>query len=243
MSTLHTARPPTANRILNALPPEDYACLAPHLEFVSLTRGEILHRPDEPITYVYFPNRGTVSVFSAFSDGGGVEVGMVGNEGLFSVSVFLGSVMSPLEALVQLSGDAVRARADLLKQEFKKCEALHDIVLRYAQAFIIQVAQAAACNRAHKIEGRLARWLLMCQDRAMSGELALTHEFIAAMLGIRRAGVTEAACAFQRAGLIKYNRGHITVTDRAGLEAASCECYSLVRSEFDRLLGSNDHKL
>jgi CRP-like cAMP-binding protein len=234
---ISTSRPSIANRILSALPPAEYERLAHHLEPVSLSRGEILYRPEEPITHVYFPNRGTVSVVSVFADGGSVEVGMVGNEGLFGVSVLLGSVRSPLEAVVQLPGDALRMRADLLRQEFNKCGALHDVVLQYTQAFIIQIAQAAACNCAHHVEGRLARWLLMCQDRAMSDELALTHEFIAGMLGIRRAGVTEAACALQNAGVMRYKRGHITILDRDALEAASCECYFIVKQEFDRLLG------
>jgi CRP-like cAMP-binding protein len=243
MSTLHAARPPSANRILNALSTADYACLAPHLEPVSLSRGEVLYDPDEPIEHVYFPNRGTVSIVSIFADGGSVEVGMVGNEGLLGVSALLGSITSPLKALVQLPGDALRIRTDLLKQEFKKCGALHDIVQRYTQAFIIQIAQAAACNRLHHTEGRLARWLLMCQDRSISDELALTHEFIASMLGIRRAGVTETACALQHAGLIKYKRGRITVIDRARLQAAACECYSIMKQEFDHLLGGNNHSL
>jgi CRP-like cAMP-binding protein len=241
MSTLQAVRTLTANRILNALPPEEYDRLVPHLEHVGLARCEVLYRPEEPITHVYFPQRGTVSVVSVFEDGRGVEVGMVGNEGLFGVSALLGSAATPLEAVVQLPGDALRVRAGLLRQEFKKCGALHDIVLRYTQAFIIQIAQAAACNRAHHTEGRLAKWLLMCQDREGSGELALTQEFIATMLGTRRAGVTEAACALQSAGMISYRRGHITIADRAGLEAASCECYPVVRQEFARLLGGNGH--
>ena len=237
MSTMLATQPTTANRILNALSPAEYARLAPHLEPVSLSGGEVLYHPDEPVTYLYFPQRGTVSVVSVFEDGGSVEVGMVGNEGMFGVNALLGSITSPLEALVQLPGDALRIRADLLKQEFNKCGPLHDLILRYTQAYIIQIAQASACNRAHNVEGRLARWLLMCQDRALVGELALTQEFIADMLGIRRAGVTEAAGALQRAGMIKYHRGHIIIIDRKGLEAASCECYHIVQQEFARLLG------
>ena len=167
---------------------------------------------------------------------------MVGNEGLFGVSVLLGSVATPLEAVVQLSGDALRVRAGLLTQEFKKCVALHDVVLRYTQAFIIQIAQAAACNRAHHVERRLAKWLLMCQDRTMSGELELTQEFIATMMGTRRAGVTEAVGRLQGEGLIRNRRGHITITDRPGLEAASCECYAVVKQEFARLLAGNGHR-
>jgi CRP-like cAMP-binding protein len=243
MATPYTAKPPTLNRILNTLSPEEYGCLAAHLEPANLVGGEVLYHPDEPITHIYFPQRGTVSVLSVFADGSRVEVGMVGNEGLFGISVLLGSITSPLEAIVQLPGDALRIRADLLKREFKKCGGLHDVVLRYTQAFIIQMAQATACNRIHHIEGRLARWLLMCQDRAMSDDLALTHEFISGMLGMRRAGVTEAAGALRSAGLIKYTRARITITDRAGLEALSCECYPVMKQEFDRLLGSNGHAL
>lgn len=239
MSTLQQTPPPTTNRILNALSLEEYESLAHHLEPFPLSRGEVLYRPDEPITHVYFPLRGTVSVVSVFRNGGSIEVGMVGNEGLFGISVLLGSITTPLEAIVQLPGEALRVRADLLRQEFRKCGTLHDVLMHYTQAFLIQIAQAAACNGTHKVEGRLARWLLMCQDRAMSDELELTHEFISAMLGIRRAGVTEAACSLQSTGLIRYKRGHITVVDRAGLEAASCECYPVVKQEFERLLGGN----
>jgi CRP-like cAMP-binding protein len=237
MFRYQVAPPPTANRILNALTPAEYACIATHLESVELARGQVLYHADEPVTHVYFPQRATVSLVSIFADGGGVEVGMVGNEGMFGISVILGSITSPLEAIVQLPGDALRMRADRLKQETEKCGTLHDLLLRYTQAFIIQIAQAAACNNAHKVEGRLARWLLMCQDRTLTNELELTHEFIALMLGIRRAGVTEAAGIFQHAGLIKYKRGYITIIDRAGLEAVSCECYPVVKQEFARLLG------
>lgn len=170
-------------------------------------------------------------------------MGMVGNEGMFGVSVFLGSICTPFEAVVQLAGDGLRMRADVLKREFKKGGQLQDMLLRYTQAFITQIAQTAACNRAHPVDERLVRWLLMCQDRAYSNELELTQEFIATMLGTRRAGVTEAAGLLQRAGLITYRRGHITINDRAGLEAMSCECYGTVKSEFDRLIGGNGHIL
>jgi CRP-like cAMP-binding protein len=243
MSTLEEAPPATSNRILNALTRPEYERLAPHLEPFKLWAGDVLYHPEQPVTHVYFPNRGTVSVVSIFEDGGTVEVGMVGNEGMFGVSVFLGSVSTPLEAVVQMPGDSLRMRSDVLKREFKKCGQLHDVLLRYTQAFITQVAQTAACNRAHVTDGRLAKWLLMCADRAHSKELELTQEFIATMLGTRRAGVTEAAGRLQGAGLISYRRGRITVLDRAGLEAASCECYPVVRKEFDRLVGNHIHPL
>lgn len=231
----------TRNRILNALTGSEYEGLRPRLEPINLCVGEVLYRPDEPITHVYFPNRGTVSIVSVFEDGGSVEVGMVGNEGMFGVCVFLGSVSTPLEAVVQLPGEGLRMRADVLKQEFHKGGQFQDLLLRYTQAFITQIAQNAACNRAHHIDGRLARWLLMCQDRTLSKDLELTQEFIAQMLGTRRAGVSEAAGQLQGAGLISYKRGRITILDRSGLEATSCECYPTVKKEFKRLIGSHAH--
>lgn len=237
MSTIQESRSTSANRILNALSSEEYKRLAPDLEPVKLLPGEVLYNPGEPITHIYFLNRGTVSVVSVFEDGESVEVGMVGNEGMFGINVFLGDLATPLQAIVQLPGDAFRMSAEVLKREFKKCGQLQDLLLRYTQAFIIQIAQTAACNRAHPLEGRLARWLLMCQDRAHSEKLNLTQEFIATMLGTRRAGVTVAAGELQQASLISYKRGHITINDRSGLEAVSCECYLIVKKEFERVLG------
>lgn len=233
--------PTTSNRVLNSLTRSEYEYLTPHLERVNLKSGDVLCRPEEPITHVYFPNRGVVSLVSVFEGGGMVEVGMVGNEGMFGVCVFLGSLTTPLLAQVQVPGEGFRMRADVLKREFAKGGVLQDMLLRYTQAFLTQVAQTAACNRAHTLEGRLAKWLLMCQDRAQSKELELTHEFISEMLGIRRAGVTEAANLLREAGLIHYRRGHVTITDRAGLEAESCECYPLMKREFARLVGGNGH--
>ncbi|HEX5705971.1 MAG TPA: Crp/Fnr family transcriptional regulator [Pyrinomonadaceae bacterium] len=241
MSTLVESPPATANRILNALTRAEYDRLSPDLEPVKLSVGEVLCHPEETVTHVYFPNRGTVSLVSTFENGGSVEVGMVGNEGMFGVSVFLGSVSTPLLAVVQLPGDGLRMRVGLLGREFRKGGQLQDMLLRYTQAFITQIAQTAACNRAHSTDKRLARWLLMCQDRAHSDELRLTQQFIADMLGTRRAGVTEAAGGLQVGGLIRYKRGHITIRDRAGLEAASCECYQTVRKEFARLIGGDSY--
>jgi CRP-like cAMP-binding protein len=241
MSLLQEYTHATSNRVLNALTRSEFEHLSEHLERVNLKGAEVLCHPEETITHVYFPNRGTVSLVSVFEEGGMVEVGMVGNEGMFGVCVFLGSLTTPLLAQVQIPGDGYRMRADVLKREFAKGGLLQDMLLRYTQAFITQVAQTAACNRAHPIEGRLAKWLLMCEDRANSKDLELTHEFIAEMLGVRRAGVTEAACQLRDAGLINYRRGRVTILDRAGLEAESCECYPLMKREFDRLVGSNGH--
>lgn len=241
MSTRHETHAPTSNRILNALPPEEYERLSPHLERVTLPLRQVLYQPEQPVTHVYFPDSGTVSIVSVFEDGRNVEVGMVGNEGMFGVNVFLGSVSTPLEAVVQLPGAGYRMRADVLKEEFKRCGPLQDLLLRYTQAFIMQVAQNAACNRAHHVEGQVAKWLLMCQDRSHSPKLELTQEFISTMLGVRRPGVTETAGQLRDKGLINYVRGCITITDREGLEGLTCECYRLVRKEFDRLVGVNGH--
>ena len=235
----HDSNPPpsTVNRILRALPPGEYERLCAHLEPVEMSLGEVLYRPNEPITHVYFPNRGTVSTVCMFADGNSVEAGMVGNEGMFGVNVFLGSVTAPLEAMVQLPGDALRMRADVLREEFKRGGPLQDLLLRYTQGFIFQIAQTAACNRAHPIDGRLAKWLLMSQDRAQSDQLQLTHDFIATMLGTRRAGISEAAGKLQDKGIIRYRRGSVQILDRPRMEAHSCECYEIVKQEFDRLLG------
>ena len=241
MFAYQEARPPTANRILNALTRSEYDQLAQHLEYVKLPVGEVLYHPGQPITHVYFPNSGTISLVSTFEDGGSVEVGMVGNEGMFGVCVFLGSIRTPLEAVVQIAGDGLRVRADVLRYEFKRGGQLQDLLLRYTQAFITQIAQGAACNRAHPVDGRLAKWLLMCQDRSHSKDLELTHEFIGEMLGVRRAGITVAAGVLKQRGLIEYNRGRITITDRKGLEAISCECYPIVKKEFGRLVSGNGH--
>lgn len=241
MSTTVESPSTTANRILKALPVEEYDRLSADLESVSMPLGEILYHPDEPITHVYFPNHGTVSLVSNFEDGTSVEVGMVGNEGMFGVCVFLGSISTPLLAQVQLPGEGLRMKADVLKTEFKKGGQLQDLLLRYTQAFITQIAQTAACNRAHSIEGRLSKWLLMCGDRANSKELELTHEFIATMLGTRRASVTVAAGDLRARGLVDYRRGHVIILDRQGLESVSCECYPMVRKEFARLIGGNGH--
>jgi len=243
MSTQTESLPRTSNRILNALTRSEYERLAPHLDHVNLSVGEILYHPEQEITHVYFPNRGTISIVSMFEDGGSVEVGMVGNEGMFGVSVFLGSVTTPLEAVVQLPGDGLRMRASVLKKEFEKGGLLQDLLLRYTQAFITQIAQTAACNSKHPIDGRLARWLLMCHDRSQSKEMEMTQEFIATMLGTRRAGVTVAAGQLRQEGVINYQRGHLTINDRAKLEASSCECYEIVKKEFDRLVGGNGYSV
>jgi CRP-like cAMP-binding protein len=229
------------NRILAALPAEEYERLLPHLEEVRLDQGDIISRPDEKIEYVYFPKRGTISICAMMEDGSQVEVGVIGNEGMFGLPIFFKTYTAPLQAMVQIPDGAYRMRAEAFIREVEECVHLRNLLLHYAQAFFIQAAQTAACNRLHPLEGRMARWLLMCQDRTKSELLQLTHEFISMMLGVRRAGVSTAAAKLKDDGLIDYQRGFMRIRDRKGLEALSCECYVIVRKEFDRLLGANGH--
>jgi CRP-like cAMP-binding protein len=226
---------PSENRILAVLCPEEFERLAPHLEEVTLPLGDIISRPDEKIEYVYFPHRAIISVVALMKDGDEVEIGVVGNEGMFGLPLVLGTNSAPLQAVVQIAGDATRIKASVFNEEMNHCGQFHKLLLEYAQAFFIQTAQTAACNRLHRLDGRLARWLLRCQDQTRSNELRLTHEFIAVMLGVRRAGVSEAAHRLQADKLINYARGSIRILDRQGLEATSCECYGIIKREFDRL--------
>jgi CRP-like cAMP-binding protein len=229
-----------SNRILSALPAEEYERLRPNLERVEMRLGEVLQRPDEPHAFVYFPLSGTISVTAEMSDGAEAEVGMVGREGVLGLPVALGTRSSPLKAFTQVPGAGVRLRAGLFTEEFDRRGELHCLVLRYAQAFFVQTALTAACNRLHTLDQRLANWLLRSRDRARSDELPLTHEFLSVMLGIRRAGVTEALGRLRDAGIVGRGRGraHIVIADAAGLERAACECYGVLRAEFDRLLGA-----
>lgn len=226
------------NQILAALPESEYQRLAPYLEIVSMPRGKILHEPYEVIKDVYFPNRAMISLVSIMEDGSTTEIGLVGNEGMVGISVVLGGGFAPSRALVQIEDGAIKLRADILKREFQRGEVLQQRLLLYTQALFTQVSQSAACNRQHQIEQRLARWLLSVQDCVLSSELPLTQEFIGHMLGTRRSGVTVAANALQKAGMIRYTRGKITILDQKKLEAQACECYRLVQNEFIRLLGS-----
>jgi CRP-like cAMP-binding protein len=235
MSDLHNARPPTANRILNALPVEEYQRLAPQLEFINTTHGQILYQTNQTIDYVYFPDKMMISLVSQMSDGGSVEVGVVGFEGMAGLPFVLGVERSPHETMVQIHDGAARMPAHLFKEEFKRGGVLQDVLLRYTQSLLLLTAQVAACNRAHAVEERLARWLLMSHDRCVCEDLPLTHEFLSMMLGTRRAGVTTAALALQAEGLIHYTRGHIQITSREGLESYACECYAMIKTEFDRV--------
>lgn len=227
------------NRILASLPAGEYERAAPHLEDVRIQLGDIISRPDEKFEYVYFPKRGMISVCAMMEDGTQVEVGVIGNEGMCGLPVLFGTDITPLQSMVQISDGAVRMKAEAFKSVIKDCPTLHRSLMHYAQAFYIQAAQTAACNRLHPMSGRLSRWLLMCQDRTQSDLLPLTHEFMSIMLGVRRAGVSEAANRLKADGLIDYQRGLVRVLDRAGLEAATCECYRVIRKAFDRFLVTN----
>lgn len=229
-------RLPRGNRLLDALPAEELERLRPHLETVSLGLKEVLAEPDEPIEHVYFPINGAFSMIATMEDGQGVEVGTIGNEGMLGLAVFLGRETMPLRAISQVPGEAVRMRSDVLR-ELRPGDRLHELLRLYTEAMFVFAAQSSACNRLHSVEQRASRWLLHTQDRVGRDEYPLTQEFLAQMLGVRRASVSEVAGGLQRAGLISYGRGRIRVLDRPGLETRSCECYGIIRAEFDRLPG------
>ena len=232
-------RPAHENHILASLPPEDYERLRPHLEPFEMKHGHVLHQPGETLKYVYFPENSMISLISHTAAGESVEVGVVGFEGMAGVSAVLGADTAPHEAMVQIHDGGTRLGVSELREEFRRGGVLHDMLLRYTQTLLLQTSQVAACNRLHSLSERLAPWLLMSLDRCVCDELPFTQEFLSLMLGVRRAGVTEAAIILQAEGLIHYTRGRITVIDRPGLETHSCECYPVVRDEFNRLVGAN----
>ena len=228
---------PIQNKILAALPEKEYARLLPHLELVSLPLGQILHKTEDRIKYVYFPNSGVVSFVAHMKEGASIEVGLAGCEGMVGIPILFGDDVSQNEAIVQIADGAMRMKASVLIEELERDGELEPLLMRYALSLMKQVAQTAACNRNHHIGQRLARWLLTCHDRVKGDELKLTQEFIAEMLGTRRSGVSEAAVILQERGLIRYSRGTINILDREGLEKFSCECYATVKLTSDRLLG------
>ena len=229
---------PRQNHLLDALPAAEYERLLPHLELVPMPLGDVLYESGGELRYAYFPTTCIVSLLYVMENGASAEIAVVGNEGIIGVALFMGGGTMPNRAVVQSAGYAYRLRAPLVQQEFSRNGPLLRLLLRYTQALITQMAQTAVCNRHHSVDQQLCRWLLLSLDRLSSNELTMTQELIANMLGVRREGVTEAAGKLQRAGLIDYSRGHITVLDRPGLEARVCECYQVVKTEFDRLLPS-----
>jgi CRP-like cAMP-binding protein len=227
---------PHQNHLLDALPASDYERLAPHLELIPMRLGDVLYEPGVRLRHVYFPTTSIVSLLYFLENGASAEIAIVGNEGMLGISLFMGGDTTPSHAVVQSAGHGYRLKAELLKTEFGRFGPSMHLLLRYTQALLTQMAQTAVCNRHHSVDQQLCRWLLLSLDRLSSNELSMTQELIANMLGVRREGVTEAAGKLQDAGLIRYRRGTITVLDRPKLEARSCECYQVVKTEFDRLL-------
>jgi CRP-like cAMP-binding protein len=234
MSDSDRTPPATRNRLLAALPRGEYERLSPHMQAVSFEQGQSLYKPDEPIEYAYFSLTGVTSMIVTTSGGATVEVGLVGREGFVGYQPLLGMKSAPNGAITQIPGHALRISSKTLKDEFDRGGRLQSILLRNVQSQIVQMGQGAACNRLHEVNERLARWLLMMHDRAETDRLPLTHEFLSQMLGANRATVSLAAGTFQQAGLIRYARGTVTILSREGLEQIACECYGVVKAEFDQ---------
>jgi CRP-like cAMP-binding protein len=218
------------------LPDVEWARWTPYLESVDMPLGKVLYESGSRVEHVYFPTTSIVSLLYVMEDGASAEIAVVGHEGVVGVSLFMGGASTPSRALVQSAGNGFRLKADILLLEFNRAGLVMHLLLRYTQALITQMSQTAVCNRHHSLDQQLCRWLLLSLDRLHTQELVMTQELIANMLGVRREGVTEAAGNLQNAGLIEYRRGHITVLDRAGLEQRTCECYAVVKKEYDRLL-------
>ena len=233
---------PNQNHLLAALPTEEFERLLGHLELVPMPLGEILYEPGEQMRHAYFPTTAIVSLHYVMESGASAETAGVGNEGVVGVSLFMGGGSTPSSAVVQTAGHGYRLESRWLKQEFVLGGMMQRLLLRYTQALITQMTQTAACNRHHSIEQQLCRWLLLTLDRVSSSELIMTQELVASMLGVRREGITEAAGNLQRAGVIRYRRGHIAVLDRGGLETRVCECYATVKKELRRLLSDVQYR-
>jgi CRP-like cAMP-binding protein len=224
------------NRLLASLPNEEWDRWYPLLERIEMPLGSVVYEAGVALPYVYFPTTSIVSLLYVMENGSSAEIAVVGNEGIVGISLFMGGESTSSRAVVQSAGSGCRLEAEIMKSEFGRSGPVLHLMLRYTQALITQMAQTAACNRHHSLDQQLCRWLLLSLDRLRSDELIMTQELIANMLGVRREGVTEGALKLQKAGLIRYSRGHITILDRAGLEARSCECYAVVKREYDRLL-------
>jgi CRP-like cAMP-binding protein len=228
---------PSQNRLLALLPAQELDALRPHLQQVTLSYAQPLITPNKPIRHVYFPVTGLGSLVAMLEDGSSVEAGIVGREGMTGIPVILGADTTPMQTLVQIPGEGFRMETQVIKAEMERRGALHSIMHRYTHTLFVIASQSVACGRRHSIEARLCRWLLMSSDGIGSNDLAITQEFLATMLGVRRAGVTEAAMKLQEQGWIRYSRGFVRLLDRAALEGATCECYHIVRREYERLFG------
>ena len=231
-----TSPDPKENHLLAALPDAEWQRWLPQLELVEMPLGQVLYESGTNLKHVYFPTTAIVSLLYVMENGTSAEIAVVGNEGLVGISLFMGGESTPSRAVVQSAGHGFRLKAQLMKDEFNRAGPVMHLLLRYTQALITQMAQTAVCNRHHSLDQQLCRWLLLSLDRMKGLELVMTQELIANMLGVRREGVTEAAHKLQEAGLIRYARGHISVLDRKGLEKRVCECYAVVKKEYDRLL-------
>lgn len=223
------------NHLLAALPEEELARLLPNLQPVTLALGTVIYESGEKMEYVYFPTTGIVSLLYIMENGATAEIGVVGNDGLVGIALFMGGDTTPNRAIVQSAGRALKMKAKVLQEEFIRAGEFHNLLLRYTQALITQISQTAVCNRLHSVDQQLCRWLLLSHDRLPSDRLIMTHDLIANMLGVRREGITHAAKRLQEVGYISYVRGDMTILNRKGLEAKVCECYAVVRKEYDRL--------
>jgi len=224
------------NHLLAALPEAEWQRWLPELESIDMPLGQVLYESGSTLSHVYFPITSIVSLLYVMEDGASAEIAVVGNEGIVGISLFMGGGSTPSRAVVQSAGRGLRLKAQMMKDEFNRNGPVLHLLLRYTQALITQMSQTAVCNRHHSLDQQLCRWLLLSLDRLQGDELVMTQELIANMLGVRRGGVTEGALRLQEAGLIRYARGRITVLDRAGLERRTCECYAVVRKEYERLL-------
>ena len=231
-----TTPDPKKNQLLAALPADEWQRLLPELESVEIVLGQVLYESGSTMTHMYFPTTAIVSLLYVLENGSSAEIAVVGNEGLVGVSLFMGGESTPSRAVAQSAGLGFRLPAQVIKDEFNRAGPTMHLLLRYTQALITQMAQTAVCNRHHSLDQQLCRWLLLSLDRLQGHELTMTQELISNMLGVRREGVTEAAMQLQAAGLIRYSRGKISVLDRSGLERRTCECYAVVKKEYDRLL-------
>jgi CRP-like cAMP-binding protein len=227
---------PRHNHLVAALPDAEWRRWRPQLEWVSLPLGEVLYESGRTLSHVYFPTSAIISLLYVMENGASAEIAVVGHEGVVGISLFMGGESTPSRAVVQSAGEGFRLKASAVKDEFGRAGPVMHLLLRYTQALITQMAQTAVCNRHHSLDQQLCRWLLLSLDRLQGNELVMTQELIANMLGVRREGVTESALKLQGDGLIRYSRGHITVLDRIGLERRTCECYAVVKKEYDRLL-------
>jgi CRP-like cAMP-binding protein len=224
------------NHLLAALPEAEWRRWLPELESIDMPLGQVLYESGNTLSHVYFPMTSIVSLLYVMEDGASAEIAVVGNEGIVGISLFMGGESTPSRAVVQSAGRGLRLAAQMMKDEFNKNGPVLHLLLRYTQALITQMSQTAVCNRHHSLDQQLCRWLLLSLDRLQGNELVMTQELIANMIGVRREGVTEAALSLQRDGLIRYTRGRISVLDRSGLEKRTCECYAVVKKEYDRLL-------